>query len=98
MKHIFRNKIFLFALIFLAAFGLGKIIGGQFTGQSVQTRISGGKQVNILLMGIDARSNETNSRSDTMILASIDGKNKKVALVWIPRDTRVELPLSVMIR
>ena len=91
MKHIFRNKIFLFALIFLAAFGLGKIIGGQFTGQSVQTRISGGKQVNILLMGIDARSNETNSRSDTMILASIDGKNKKVALVWIPRDTRVEV-------
>ena len=61
MKHIFRNKIFLFALIFLAAFGLGKI-GISVNGQSVQTRISGGKQVNILLMGIDARSNETNSR------------------------------------
>jgi len=91
MKHIFRNKIFLFGLIFLATFGLGKFIGEQFTDQSVQTRVSGGKQVNILLMGIDARSNEANSRSDTMILASIDGKNKKVALVWIPRDTRVEV-------
>lgn len=91
IKNIFRKKIVLFGLIFLLAFGLGKIIGDQFTEQSVQTKVSSGKQVNILLMGIDARSNETNSRSDTMILASIDGKNKKVALVWIPRDTRVEV-------
>jgi LCP family protein required for cell wall assembly len=42
-------------------------------------------------MGIDARSNEENSRSDTIIVASIDKKTKKVAMVWIPRDTRVEV-------
>ncbi len=91
IREIFKNRIFQFTLLFLVAFGLGRMTAGQFTTQSVQTKMSGGKQVNILIMGIDARSDEANSRSDTMILASIDGKSKKVALVWIPRDTRVEV-------
>jgi len=42
-------------------------------------------------MGIDARKGEVNARSDTMILASIDKKKKQAVLVWIPRDTRVEV-------
>lgn len=50
-----------------------------------------GKVVNILFMGIDARSSKENSRSDTMVLASIDTQNKKLVLVWIPRDTRIQL-------
>ncbi len=90
-RSIVKNKPLLFILVFLLTFGIGTLIGRQFTKQSIQTSISGGKQVNVLLMGIDARSAEANSRSDTMILASIDGKNKKVVLVWIPRDTRVEV-------
>lgn len=90
-RSIVKNKPLLFILVFLLTFGIGTLIGRQFTKQSIQTSISGGKQVNVLLMGIDARSAEANSRSDTMILASINGKNKKVVLVWIPRDTRVEV-------
>ncbi len=42
-------------------------------------------RVNILLMGLDAGS----YRSDTIILASLDNRNKKLNLLSIPRDTRI---------
>ncbi|HHV16030.1 MAG TPA: LCP family protein [Gelria sp.] len=81
--------------IFLATFIVGAFIGnhlqvGPFD-RSITAKAERGKRINVLLMGIDARGNETNSRSDTMILASIDSKAKKIAMVWIPRDTRVEV-------
>ena len=50
-----------------------------------------GPRINILVMGIDARKGETHSRSDAMVLVSIDPDLKKVALVSIPRDTRVTI-------
>jgi LCP family protein required for cell wall assembly len=81
--------------IFLATFATGAFIGnhlqvGPFD-RSITAKAERGKQINILFMGIDARKMETNSRSDTIILASIDTKTKKIAMVWIPRDTRVEV-------
>ncbi|NLX01037.1 MAG: LCP family protein [Syntrophomonadaceae bacterium] len=81
--------------IFLITFAAGAFIGnhlqvGPFD-RSITAKAERGKQINILFMGIDARKMETNSRSDTMILASIDSKAKKIAMVWIPRDTRVEV-------
>ncbi len=50
---------------------------------------------NILCVGIDKGSNpgETGyTRSDVMLVASIDLLNKKVAVVSIPRDTQVQIP------
>lgn len=81
--------------IFLITFAAGAFIGnhlqvGPFD-RSITAKAERGKQINILFMGIDARKMETNSRSDTMILASIDSKANKIAMVWIPRDTRVEV-------
>jgi len=52
--------------------------------------VNQGEVVNILLMGIDARPGEQNTRSDTMIVASINYKLGKIVLLSIPRDTRVE--------
>lgn len=53
-------------------------------------------RTNILLMGVDSNGKHTkrfeNTRSDTMILASIDPFNKKVGLISIPRDSRVRIP------
>ncbi|HHY17868.1 MAG TPA: LCP family protein [Firmicutes bacterium] len=46
---------------------------------------------NMLILGIDARQNEP-SRSDVMILANIDPQTRKVVLISIPRDTKVEIP------
>jgi LCP family protein required for cell wall assembly len=54
--------------------------------------VSIGKRVNVLLLGIDARQGETMSRSDSIIMASIDPKTKQIALLSIPRDTRVNIP------
>lgn len=78
----------IFALSFLGGTGLSWLTGGNVT--SIVDIVKGGKTVNILLMGIDARDLNANSRSDTMVLATIDTKNNKVALLWIPRDTRIE--------
>ncbi len=42
--------------------------------------------INTLLMGIDE------ARSDTMIVVSYNKENQKIAMLSIPRDTRVEIP------
>ena len=49
---------------------------------------------NILLIGVDAREGESSdsTRSDTMMILSIDEKNKQLKLTSILRDTYVEIP------
>lgn len=46
--------------------------------------------INILLLGVDAGDGLT--RTDTMIIASIDPKTKDVNMISIPRDTKVDMP------
>ncbi len=45
---------------------------------------------NILILGTDGRAG-VNSRTDTIMLASVDGKEKEAFLLSIPRDTRVKV-------
>ena len=49
---------------------------------------------NILLLGVDARASEESnaSRSDTMMLVSIDGKNNCIKMVSFLRDSWVYIP------
>lgn len=47
---------------------------------------------NILLIGVDRRNPETASRSDTMMLLSIDKANKKIKLTSFMRDMWVDIP------
>jgi len=47
--------------------------------------------VNILVLGIDERPHDP-GRTDTMILVSIDPVKERVALISLPRDTRVRIP------
>lgn len=44
----------------------------------------------VLLMGTDGRPGETSYRADSIILARIEPANKKVTLLSIPRDTKIE--------
>lgn len=53
--------------------------------------IRGKGRINILLLGTDEDLG-TNSRTDTIMLASLDTENNKVSLLSIPRDTRVNIP------
>lgn len=50
------------------------------------------ERVTILLMGIDRRPDETYSRTDTMILATIDPSGKTAGMLSIPRDLWVTVP------
>ncbi|MEN6325196.1 MAG: LCP family protein [Syntrophomonas sp.] len=56
---------------------------------SIKDKFKQDKIANILLIGIDARPGETQTRSDTLILLSINKPLNKAALVSIPRDTRI---------
>jgi cell envelope-related function transcriptional attenuator common domain len=47
---------------------------------------------NILLIGIDTRKNNGVGRSDSMILVSIDKKNKKITMTSFMRDMYVQIP------
>ena len=48
-------------------------------------------QINVLLVGIDAREAEETSRSDTMMLVTLDNKNKQIKLTSFLRDSFVEI-------
>lgn len=95
LMSLLKSKVTLLVLVFGVTFGLGAMIGAQFNHkESIKTSASQGKTVNILFMGIDARDAKSNSRSDTMILASINTKTKKIALISIPRDTHIKNTLG----
>ena len=55
----------------------GEVVGGD--------QIVPGGRINVLLLGLD----KGGYRSDTIMLASFDVKTKRVAVLSIPRDTRV---------
>lgn len=47
---------------------------------------------NVLLIGTDGRTLDENSRSDAMIIATLDNNNKKIKLTSLMRDTLVDIP------
>lgn len=47
---------------------------------------------NILLIGTDGREGEQNYRSDSMMIATLDLKNKNIKLTSLARDTYVNIP------
>lgn len=49
-------------------------------------------RINVLLIGTDSRPGDRSGNTDVLILASIDNLHKRIELMSIPRDTRVEYP------
>ena len=47
---------------------------------------------NILLAGTDGRPGEKNSRSDAMMILTVDNKNKSLKLTSLERDSYVDIP------
>lgn len=86
-------------LVFGVSFGIGASLQSYLLGHFSDTpvieeaaqQIEEGERTNILLIGVDARAGETKSRADTMIMASIDPQLNRIALISIPRDTRVDM-------
>jgi LCP family protein required for cell wall assembly len=54
---------------------------------------SGDERINILVMGLDRRSDEKGpGRSDAMIVLSVDPATKTAGMISIPRDVWVDIP------
>lgn len=49
------------------------------------------KQINVLLVGADAEPGETISRSDSMMLLTLDNENKQIKLTSFLRDSYVQI-------
>ena len=54
--------------------------------------------VNIALFGVDARPGEADSRSDTIMILSIDKENKDIKITSIMRDTYIHIPTEYYTR
>jgi LCP family protein required for cell wall assembly len=52
----------------------------------------GDRRINILLMGLGGDSHPGGNLTDTMLIASIDPKNKEVAMISVPRDLFIKVP------
>jgi LCP family protein required for cell wall assembly len=50
------------------------------------------ERVNILLLGIDKRPDDTLARTDTMIVVTVDPNGKSAGMLSIPRDLYVPIP------
>ena len=88
-----KRTYLVLAAVFLLTFAIGSWAGGpikKMFSDSIFELSAKGKPINMLFMGIDDRENKSNTRSDTMIVVSIDPKEKKMVMVSIPRDTRVK--------
>ena len=59
---------------------------------STKTEQSSLGVTNILLIGTDGRENATNYRSDSIMIATVDLKNKNIKLTSLARDTYVDIP------
>ncbi len=66
-----------------------KIVDNEYISESLL--YSDDEQINILLVGIDAREGETESRSDTMMLVTLDNKNGEIKLTSFLRDSYVSI-------
>lgn len=58
----------------------------------VLTKAKPMEPVNILVLGADYRKGDVKYRTDSMIVAHVDPQAKKIWMISIPRDTRVEYP------
>lgn len=57
----------------------------------IETTIENKEPINILLLGVDERSNDR-GRSDTMIFMSLNPNKDQILMFSIPRDTYVNIP------
>ncbi|MBK5211691.1 MAG: LCP family protein [Coriobacteriia bacterium] len=93
-------------LVFVALAAAGGFAYWKYIEGKLNTNITGTKKLgnlnltktgsqapyNLLIMGYDKRKADKQYRSDTMLLARIDPKKKKIWMISLPRDYRVQIP------
>ncbi|MGM9540756.1 LCP family protein [Anaerovibrio sp.] len=89
------------AVLLFFAFVTAAVAGALFASSSLfdekpvekktELMMATGDKTVIMLMGVDEREGDV-GRSDTLMIATLDPKKKKAAILSIPRDTRVKIP------
>ncbi len=72
-----------------------KLTGNALNLNSDRNTDEAGEKLNsmtVLLLGVDARPQETVARTDTIIVAHVEAEANRLCLLSIPRDTRVNIP------
>ncbi|WP_414631594.1 LCP family protein [Anaerovibrio lipolyticus] len=86
--------------LLLCAFAIAAVAGALFASSVLfdkqpakpeKTNLMTAKdKIIVMIMGVDEREGDV-GRSDTLMIATLDPKKKKAALLSIPRDTRVKI-------
>jgi len=64
----------------------------SLSGIDAEKLASGDRRINILLLGIGGENHPGGTLTDTILVVSIDPKNKEVAMLSVPRDLFVKVP------
>ncbi|NLK52722.1 MAG: LCP family protein [Syntrophomonadaceae bacterium] len=88
-----RRIVFLLTLVLTVFIGYEWASGwlGVPSLTSLTTGLNSKQPINILLVGSDSRGGDR-GRSDTIVLATVNLREKQVSLLSIPRDTRTKVP------
>lgn len=78
--------------ILAALLALCLLLGGAMSALAEQAAGDSSNWSHILLLGTDSRTSEQESRTDTMIIMSINAQTNEVKLTSIMRDVWVEVP------
>ena len=85
--------------LLLCAFAIAAVAGALFASSVLFDKPAKPEKANlmtakdkiiVMIMGVDEREGDV-GRSDTLMIATLDPKKKKAALLSIPRDTRVKI-------
>lgn len=98
-KKIVIGLVITLSLIILAGFGFvySKLNSIYVRDEAVKSEQDSSEKMvegitNILLVGIDGRYIDKGNRSDSVMLVTIDSKNKDIKITSIARDTYVDIP------
>lgn len=97
--NVVRMKYTLYILLAVSVFAGGCFAGFALTPDPKVSAAEADKQYvlpphtkfNILLLGIDERRNDK-GRSNVTCLMTIDSDARSATLLWVPRDSRVDIP------
>lgn len=96
--HQKKKTSWLPIFLLVAAFILAAVAGALFASSSLfddkpaaksDLMVAKDKTI-VMLMGVDEREGDV-GRSDTLMIATLDPKKKKAAILSVPRDTRVKI-------
>ncbi|MCD5407513.1 MAG: LCP family protein [Desulfotomaculum sp.] len=98
-----KMPLVVFGVLLIGLFFAAYILAGEFLfpqqGQPAgavdvpkEEAVNIEERLNFLLLGMDARPCEQAARTDTMLFVSIDPETNRIAMISIPRDTRVQIP------